>query len=82
MWRRGRSLTCERGVLGEDVGGGGAQHDEDVDDAALRDPAHVRLWRLAGTLHVVQHLAKHGLFKHNPQTSVCVRVCEIGRAHV
>lgn len=55
------SLTSQRGVLGEDVSGSGPKHDEDVDDSALGDPAHVRLWRLAGALNVVQHLPEHGL---------------------
>lgn len=53
--------TSEGGILREDVFGGRAEHDEDVNDATLRDPAYVCLRRLTGALHVIQHFPEHSL---------------------
>lgn len=53
--------TCKGGILGEDVFGCWSKHNKDIDDAALRDPTHVCLWRLTGALHIIQHFPKHGL---------------------
>lgn len=45
--------TCEGGVLGEEVFGCGSKQNEGINDATFRDPAHIGLWRLAGTLYII-----------------------------
>ena len=54
--------TGEGGVLPRHGGGRGAQQQKNVDDAAFRHPAHVRLWRLAPALHVIQQLPEKRLW--------------------
>lgn len=53
--------TCEGGILREDVVGCWSKHNEDIDDAAFRDPTHICLRCLTGALHVIQHFPKHSL---------------------
>lgn len=57
LWRR----TGEGGVLPCHGGGCGAQQQKNVDDAAFRHPAHVRLRCLAPALHVIQQLPEKRL---------------------
>lgn len=57
----GAPHTCETSVLPEDIEDRGPEHQEDIDDAALRHPANIRLWSLPRALQVVQHLPKQGL---------------------
>lgn len=76
MWSKGDSATMKglsvnsnssifftrkRGILREDIFGCWSQHNEDVDDATFRDPAHIGLWSLTGALNVIQHFSKHRL---------------------
>lgn len=61
--------TCEGGILREDVFGCWSKHNEDIDDATFRDPTHIRLRRLTGALHVIQHFPKHSLGRER-------KVCE------
>lgn len=60
-------LTCESCILSKDVLGPGAQQDEGVNDATLRDPTHVSLRNLTGALHVIQHFPKHSLQRDTSQ---------------
>lgn len=53
--------TCKRGVLREDVFRSWSQHNEDVNDAAFRDPTHICLWCLTGALNIIQHFPKNSL---------------------
>lgn len=53
--------TCEGGILREDIIGCWSEHNEDIDDAAFRDPTHVCLWCLTGALNIIQHFPKNRL---------------------
>lgn len=68
-WQAVHRPTCEGGILREDVFGCWSKHNEDIDDAAFRNPTHICLWRLTGALHIIQHFPKHSLGKER-------KVCE------